>query len=327
MDPYDLDPAHQKTPAFKLFIQAAPSNTAYHRPTPQRWQWVAMGVLLLCSTLSLQVLATTSRTSFDVITSGSGQAALNTVQTRFEQVGITFPPAQITLLATKNTRTLEVWAANEHGPFKYVHRYRILGASGDLGPKLNQGDRQVPEGIYQIEALNPNSAYHLSLRLNYPNAFDRKMAEQDGRQNPGFGIFIHGSHVSKGCLAIGNPAIEELFVTAFAMGRRFIEVVIAPKDPRRVPIKAQPDMPAWTQALYDDIATRFDEFHYLNVKQSHGAPKAHRNNVSADSRVILSTAPQLAPIKDRDQSGETKFAITEIEFVNMDSNTSSNVIF
>ena len=51
--------------------------------------------------------------------------------------------------------------------------YPVLGASGVLGPKLKEGDRQVPEGVYRVPELNPNSDFHLSLRLDYPNEFDR----------------------------------------------------------------------------------------------------------------------------------------------------------
>ena len=69
--------------------------------------------------------------------------------------------------------------------------YPILAASGVLGPKLREGDKQVPEGIYGAEALNPNSKFHLSIRLNYPNTFDRRMAQSDGRTQLGGDIMIH----------------------------------------------------------------------------------------------------------------------------------------
>jgi murein L,D-transpeptidase YafK len=66
-------------------------------------------------------------------------------------------------------------------------------ASGGLGPKLGAGDRQGPERIYAIESLNPNSLFHLSMRLNYPNEFDQMRAKQDGRSDLGGDIMIHGS--------------------------------------------------------------------------------------------------------------------------------------
>ena len=65
--------------------------------------------------------------------------------------------------------------------WKLIHRYSVLAASGVAGPKLRQGDKQVPEGVYGISFLNPSSRYDVSLRVNYPNAFDRQMAAKDGR--------------------------------------------------------------------------------------------------------------------------------------------------
>jgi murein L,D-transpeptidase YafK len=65
-----------------------------------------------------------------------------------------------------------------------IHRYPLLAASGVAGPKLRQGDKQVPEGVYGISFLNPNSRYDVSLRVNYPNAFDRQMAAKDGPERP-----------------------------------------------------------------------------------------------------------------------------------------------
>ena len=86
----------------------------------------------------------------------------------------------------------------------------ILAASGVSGPK-REGDKQVPEGFYRIELLNPNSRYHLSLRVNYPNADDLERARQDGRALSTLGgdIMIHGGSASIGCLALGDPAVGE----------------------------------------------------------------------------------------------------------------------
>jgi murein L,D-transpeptidase YafK len=69
--------------------------------------------------------------------------------------------------------------------WKEAARYRVLGASGGPGPKLRQGDQQVPEGFYEIESLNPNSLYHLAIRVNYPNAEDRKKRRGRGQDEAG----------------------------------------------------------------------------------------------------------------------------------------------
>jgi len=135
-----------------------------------------------------------------------------------------------------------------------IHRYPIQKLSGELGPKQREGDRQVPEGIYTIVALNPNSSYHLSMKLDYPNAFDRARALEDGRSHPGSNIFIHGKALSVGCLAMGDVAIEELFVLAADMGIEDITCVIVPRDPRQVGWdESLPGAPPWVEALYAQI--------------------------------------------------------------------------
>ena len=70
--------------------------------------------------------------------------------------------------------------------------------------KLKEGDGQVPEGIYHIDSLNPNSMFHLSIRLDYPNSFDKQQGKIDGRKELGSDIMIHGNTCSSGCLAIGD---------------------------------------------------------------------------------------------------------------------------
>ena len=178
----------------------------------------------------------------------------------FEKAGLTYPPREAVLLAMKKERRLDLWARND-GAFTYVRSYPILGASGKSGPKLREGDRQVPEGFYRVVGLNPNSAFHLSLKLNFPNAFDRRQAERDGRSNPGTDIFIHGKSASIGCLAMGDTAIEELFVLVARVGGSNTRVVIAPHDPRSRPLRAAGDgLPVWTRGLYTEIAAEFRKF-------------------------------------------------------------------
>ena len=91
-----------------------------------------------------------------------------------------------------------------------------------------EGDYQVPEGFYYINEFRPNSSYHLSLGLNYPNAADRILADS---LQPGGDIYIHGSCVTQGCIPITNPQIEELYILtshARGSGQDFIPVHIYP---------------------------------------------------------------------------------------------------
>ena len=181
-----------------------------------------------------------------------GAAAEERLRPRFERAGVALPPDSLLLVGLKEEKRLEVWAPAA-GTWRRVHAYPVLAASGGPGPKLREGDRQVPEGLYRVVGLNPNSSYHLSLKLDYPNAFDWRQARAEGRHEPGSDIFIHGKAVSIGCLAIGDAAIEELFVLVARTGKERVRVVLAPHDPARRPLSPSADMPAWTAALYERI--------------------------------------------------------------------------
>ena len=147
-------------------------------------------------------------------------AARARLQSHFNRAGVAFPPARVVLLGLKDERRLEVYAGASDDALKHIADYPVLAASGSLGPKLREGDRQVPEGVYPLESLNPNSRFHVALRVGYPNAFDRDMAQRDARTNLGSDIMIHGGAASIGCLAMGDAAAEELFVLAALTGRR-----------------------------------------------------------------------------------------------------------
>lgn len=173
----------------------------------------------------------------------------------FKRAGVDYPPRELTLLALKAERRMEIWAPDRNGTNKLIRTYDIQAASGSRGPKLREGDRQVPEGVYKLVLLNPNSNYHLSMKLNYPNSFDLMHAAMEGRNHPGGEIFIHGKAVSAGCLAMGDLTIEELFVLVSHVGKENVKVVIAPHDPRqRALMPASSDMPEWVPELYQTIA-------------------------------------------------------------------------
>lgn len=186
--------------------------------------------------------------------------ALQRVQSRFQDAKVQWPPVELAYVAIKDERALEVYAKSMTGAWQFVHRYKVLGASGKTGPKLVRGDKQVPEGVYRISYLNPNSAYHVSMRVSYPNAFDREMAKQDGRKDLGGDIMIHGKNLSAGCLAVGDQNAEELFVLANEVGLKNVSVVIAPTDLRSKAAPALASGPAWTGKLYTEIASAMTPF-------------------------------------------------------------------
>ena len=180
---------------------------------------------------------------------------------KFEAAEAPWPPHEVVLIAIKDEKALELFARQAGGEWKFIHRYPVLAASGGPGPKLRQGDKQVPEGIYKIALLNPNSRYHVSLRVNYPNEFDRQMAEADGRKNLGGDIMIHGKAKSAGCLAVGDPAAEELFVLAAQVGLENVKLIIAPTDFRQRGIPPLgPGQPEWLPKLYTEVAAAMSEF-------------------------------------------------------------------
>ncbi len=100
---------------------------------------------------------------------------------------------------------------------KVLRTYRILLGDAPAGHKHQQGDEKTPEGDYRISGRNPNSRFHLSLRISYPNDADRKQARERG-VDPGGDIMIHGGNSvlypfdwTDGCIAVSNKEIEEIW--------------------------------------------------------------------------------------------------------------------
>ncbi|MEL6430517.1 MAG: L,D-transpeptidase family protein [Planctomycetota bacterium] len=170
---------------------------------------------------------------------------------RLRAKGARGPFAELVLVADKAGRRLDVLArATDSERFERVLEYPILAASGTAGPKLREGDRQVPEGVYRVLSLNPNSRFHLSLELDYPNAFDRARASEEGRTEPGSDIFIHGGAKSVGCLAIGDPAIEEVFLLVAETGIGNVAALLCPSDPKGPFERAgAADLPVWVEEV------------------------------------------------------------------------------
>ena len=172
---------------------------------------------------------------------------------------IVWPPARLTLLAFKRERRMEVWGANATGAFALLKSYKILAASGGIGPKRREGDLQVPEGLYRLPELNPRSSYHLSIRVDYPNSDDIAHAAVP-RDEMGGDIYIHGSDVSIGCMALGNQAIEEVFLMAAMVPESSRRIIIAPYDFRRTQPPALPRSQGWVTELYKRITAELRAF-------------------------------------------------------------------
>lgn len=106
----------------------------------------------------------------------------------------------------------------------------------------------------KVESLNPNSQFHLSLRLNYPNDFDKAKGKLDGRRNLGSDIMIHGGDASIGCVAVGDQGAEDLFVLVAEAGIENVSVILSPVDFRtRELVSGMPSTPSWVTELYARI--------------------------------------------------------------------------
>ncbi|MDT3684798.1 MAG: murein L,D-transpeptidase family protein [Pseudorhodoplanes sp.] len=147
----------------------------------------------------------------------------------------------------KQESELEVWKQDRSGRYALLKTYPICKWSGDLGPKIREGDRQAPEGFYNITPaqMNPNSQFYLAFNMGYPNVFDRA----HGRT--GAHLMVHGDCSSRGCYAMTNEQISEIFAMgreAFFGGQQSFQVQAYPF--RMTPVnmakhRNNPNMPFW----------------------------------------------------------------------------------
>src|SRR6185437_1511137 len=110
----------------------------------------------------------------------------------------------------KEEAELEVWKKNRAGEYALLKTYPICRWSGELGPKIKEGDRQAPEGFYTITPgqMNPRSNYYLAFNTGYPNAFDRAW------NRTGSELMVHGDCSSRGCYAMTDEQIQEIYALA-----------------------------------------------------------------------------------------------------------------
>jgi murein L,D-transpeptidase YafK len=147
----------------------------------------------------------------------------------------------------KQEAELEVWKQDRSGRFGLLKTYPICRWSGDLGPKVREGDRQAPEGFYSISPgqMNPQSAYYLSFNTGYPNAFDKALG-RSGSQ-----LMVHGDCSSRGCYAMTDEQIAEIYSLgreSFFGGQRAFQLQAYPF--KMTPLnmarhRNNPNMPFW----------------------------------------------------------------------------------
>ena len=147
----------------------------------------------------------------------------------------------------KQEAELEVWKQARSGQFVLLKTYPICRWSGDLGPKVKEGDRQAPEGFYNITPaqMNPQSSYYLSFNMGYPNAFDKSLG-RTGSQ-----LMVHGDCSSRGCYAMTDEQISEIYSLgreSFFGGQRAFQVQAYPFKMTPVNMakhRNNPNMPFW----------------------------------------------------------------------------------
>lgn len=223
--------------------------TAHSSPAARRWA----GPSLVLALTAFSSLAQSPEQKLAEVRARRGAE----VRALFAAAGVPYPAPQLFLRAHKQERELEVWAGLRGGQLQRVHVFPVCAASGGPGPKRQQGDEQVPEGFYRVDRFNPRSRFHLSLGLDYPNPLDRR---RSGARPPGGDIFIHGSCVSIGCLAIEDHGIELLYLAALDTRTRHGTPVHVLVLPRRIgadgaeALQAQAGGDTELEALWSNLA-------------------------------------------------------------------------
>lgn len=200
-------------------------------------------------------------TSVDEVIGTYGAAVRKKLKPVLQAVDVPYPPAQMTWICLKEEKVLLLFAKDRSGKQKQILGYPIVGASGAAGPKLKEGDLQVPEGFYRIPSFHPNVIAHMALDVNYPNEEDRLHAKSEHRRKLGCDILIHGSRWSTGCLAMGNEPIEEMFVLAYDCGIKNIRLIFAPCNLNAQKPKLDfTKQPAWLPALYKRLSYALKDY-------------------------------------------------------------------
>lgn len=149
----------------------------------------------------------------------------------FQRAQVAYPPVAINVVVLKHEKAVQLYAASTNGAFRFIHSWPIAAMSGSLGPKRREGDRQVPEGLYGVSYLNPNSAAFVSLKISYPNAADRMEAKKLNIRNLGGDIMIHGRTAgTRGCIALDDNDMAELFTLVADTGVTQSHFIFSPFD-------------------------------------------------------------------------------------------------
>jgi murein L,D-transpeptidase YafK len=209
----------------------------------------------------------------------------------------------------KEESELEVWKQDTSGRFALLKTYPICRWSGELGPKIREGDRQAPEGFYAVTLgqMNPNSHSYLSFDIGYPNAFDRAYGRTGGD------IMVHGDCSSRGCYAMTDEQISEIYALAresFASDQQWFQVQAYPFRMTALNLakhRNNPNMPFWRmlkdgndhfEVTHLEPKVNVCEYRYVfdaemgNVNlENNGADVWHSTDAAATTRAPLTFNP------------------------------------
>ncbi|MBB1436523.1 murein L,D-transpeptidase [Pseudoalteromonas sp. SG43-6] len=214
--------------------------------------------------LLVSIFTSTKALSTDIPTSSRAERAISGIEAQLKkelaEKDLKYG-APIFIRIFKDPGVLEVWVEAGEGVFSKFKSYEICTFSGELGPKLREGDNQSPEGFYFVNSarLNPWSKFHLSFNLGYPNTYDRN----HGRT--GSALMVHGNCVSIGCYAMTDTYINEIYalgVAALQSGQPFFRV-------HSFPFQLEPE----TLSKYK--SNQWYSF-WLNLKEGYDYFKKHK---------------------------------------------------
>ncbi len=168
----------------------------------------------------------------------------------FVQKNLSYPPYHVTVLYIKDQKKVYVYAGDSASDTRFVQQYEVLASIGSGLPKRTANDNQFPEGIYPLkDASVARDPKYISLRIDYPNEFDQAIAEREKIKILPTDIVIHGTSTTTRGLAIGNSAIEELFVLAANGVTKEYRFVFVPTDLREQRREKLVDSPPWLEEL------------------------------------------------------------------------------
>lgn len=231
---------------------------------------------------------------------------------RLEAMGSS-PAAPMIVRIIKQDNVLEVWKQVKDGTFKRFKSYDICAWSGELGPKIKEGDRQAPEGFYNITPglMNPRSNYYLAFNTGYPNKFDRAWG-RTGSQ-----LMVHGDCSSRGCYAMTDEQIAEIYALgreAFKGGQRSFLLMIFPFDmtlANMVKYRHNPNIAFWWNLKqgWDAFELSHREIKWDVCQRRYVFFPAGGPLNASGACPAQSTAPQLmADVSSKESSDKTSFA-------------------